>query len=195
MDLNWCIENIELAEEYFKDIQNEHSELAKDLDNQRKNKKELNELYWKIRGLIDQFDKYYKEAVATKNEFGNIEDEHTKGTVSEDKAIQRKGQLTKKLTESFQGLLDYHEKIKLSQPREESDKDREKRKQGDIELAISLGKIKEPCEKEREKIRRERDIAKSEYQELKDQRDAILCELDEQTIETLKSKGIINIKI
>ena len=210
MDQQWCIENQELAIEYFKERQTEHSNWENCLRTSRETKSELDELYWHIRGLIKKFNDHYNEAISTKKELENLDVELRKGAVSEEKTLQRKGQLTTKLTQSFQSLVSSHEEIKNKIPAEiratnsdtaSDSKDKlkhehlkkEVEKENQLKSVQELKEAKEPCEKEREKIRRERDIAKSDCQKLRDERDAILLELDDETMEMLRSKGVIKI--
>lgn len=116
IDANWCIENIELAAEYFKEKQNEHFNLEKGLNTLRRYKNELDESYWQIRGLIRLFNKYYNEAISTKNDLDNLEDERERGGISEELFLHRENQLRNKLTQTFQSLIEYNEKIRNKIP-------------------------------------------------------------------------------
>lgn len=116
MDANWCIENQELAIEYFKERQSDHANWESGLDALRKNKKELDEVYWQIKGLIKQFNKYYSEALSTKNDLESLAEERKRGAVSEELALQRQSQLRTRLTQAFQSLIETHEEIKNKIP-------------------------------------------------------------------------------
>lgn len=116
MDVNWCIANLELATEYFKERQSDHANWESGLDSLRKNKKELDEVYWQIKGLIKQFNKYYSEALSTKNDLESLAEERKRGAVSEELALQRESQLRTRLTQAFQNLIESHEEIKNKIP-------------------------------------------------------------------------------
>ena len=121
IDANWCIENIELAAEYFNEKQSENSNLEIGLNILRKYKKELDELYWQIRGLIKQFNNYYSEMIMTKKDLENLQDEEDKG-LSENLFIEQKDQLIKenqlrnKLIQIFQNLIESHDNIRNKIP-------------------------------------------------------------------------------
>jgi len=116
MDPNWCIENTRLAIDYFKEKQSQHSECEAKLDNQRKSEKELDDVYWKIRGFQNRFDRYYSEAISTVNNLDSLEVEHNKGGVKDEGFLHRQSQLKNKLTDIFQSLIELHDKIKNSLP-------------------------------------------------------------------------------
>ena len=114
IDANWCTENIELAAEYFNEKQHENSNLEIGLNILRRYKKELDELYWQIRGSIKQFDNYYNEMISTKKDLKNLQDEEEKG-LSEN-IFEQEIQLRNKLTHTFQSLIETHEKIRNKMP-------------------------------------------------------------------------------
>jgi len=112
MDLNWCIENTVLAIDLLREKQSQHSDWVANLDKQRRNKKELEEVYWKTRGHQNKFDKYFSEAISNLNDLDSLEDEHNKGSVKEEGFLHRQSQLNSKLTEKFQKIIEMHNKIK-----------------------------------------------------------------------------------
>ncbi len=116
IDASWCIENIELATEYFKEKQNENANLENGLNILRKYKKELDELYWQIRALTKQFNKYYNDVISTKNDLENLKNEGERGSISEELFLQRENQLRNKLTQTFQSLIESHERIRNKIP-------------------------------------------------------------------------------
>lgn len=112
MDLNWCIENTVLAIDLLREKQSQHSDWVANLDQQRKNKKELDEVYWKTRGHQNKFDKYFSEAISNLNNLDSLEDEHNKGSVKEEGFLHRQSQIKNKLTDNFQKIIEIHNKIK-----------------------------------------------------------------------------------
>jgi hypothetical protein len=116
MDQNWCIDNQVLAIEYFKERQSEHSHWENGLNNLRKNKKELDDLYWQFKGLIAKFNNYYSEAVSTKSDLETLEEQRNKGAITQELFLQRESQIRTKLTQSFQNLIETHEEIKNKIP-------------------------------------------------------------------------------
>lgn len=111
MDLNWCIENTELAIERLREKQSQHSEWVANLDKQRKIKKELEEVYWKIREGQNKFDNFFSEAISNLKNLDSLEDEHNKGGVKEEGFLHRQSQLNTKLTDNFQKIIEFHVKI------------------------------------------------------------------------------------
>jgi hypothetical protein len=111
MDLNWCIENTELAIERLTEKQSQHSQWVKDLDRLRKEKKELEEVYWKIREHSDKFDDFFKAAITTLKNLDTLEIEHNKGGVNDEGFLHRQSQLNTKLSENFEAIIGFHVKI------------------------------------------------------------------------------------
>jgi chromosome segregation ATPase len=112
MEVNWCIEHPKEAIERFGEIRKELSEWEKELNSRRKDEKEFGESYLEIRETINEFSDFYTKAVATNRDLGSLIKGHGRGDVQDDNYSQRKSQLTLKLTESFQSLIDIHDKIK-----------------------------------------------------------------------------------
>lgn len=111
IDANWCIDNIELAAEYFNEKQSENFSMENNLNILRKYKKEeLDELYWQIRGLIMQFNNNYSDMISIKNGLSRLQTEEVKG-ISET-LILEKDRFRNKLKLTFQNLIDSHEKIR-----------------------------------------------------------------------------------
>lgn len=111
MDLNWCIENSELAIERLKEKQSQHSEWVANLNKQRKNKEELEGVYWKIREHQKKFDIYFNETISNLKDFDNLKDEHNKGGVKEEVFLHRQSQLNNKSTYSFGKIIEFSDEI------------------------------------------------------------------------------------
>lgn len=196
IEITWCIDNPEEAIKEFGEIRKELPEWERELNRRKEDEKEFTESYLEIGKLIKKFGDSYSEVVATNTTLKSVKESHSMGDVTSNNYLGHKSKLNKKLTVSFQSLIDTHAEIlnmyrllspstKLEEEITEDFIDREEKGKHDLKSQI------ESLKEELDKLKLLLASSKQDYYGLREKLDAAMVEVDLSCVEQLKEYKII----